>query len=154
MFCLCKAVCSCKWKDREKRLSWFKKPQQCLFVCVCARLALPAQSWVHVQCISRWLWEGGEVEDYTDLKMEEYTDLKPLTMCLQNAKDSKAYHLVSVLLHFASFPAHLSGWARSLHDLIYFKLMKLVGKSLVGITKPPVNLLLVHTIEMSLDPFC
>lgn len=69
-------------------------------------------------------------------------------MCMKTAKDSKAYLLVSVLFHFVSFPACLSGRVRSLHDLIYFKLMKLVGKSLVEIIKAPVNLLFVQTVDI------
>lgn len=42
-------------------------------------------------------------------KTSEYTDLKTLKMFMKNAKDSKAYRLASVLLHFVSFPACLSG---------------------------------------------
>jgi len=41
-------------------------------------------------------------------KMGKYTDLKTLKVFMKNAKDSKAYHLASVLLHFVSFPACLS----------------------------------------------
>lgn len=42
-------------------------------------------------------------------KMGECTDFKTLKMFMKNAKDSRAYHLASVLLHFVSFPACLSG---------------------------------------------